>query len=425
MSSTIILLCVFAICICLGVPIAVGLGISAAAALLADGLPLFMMVQRMMTQINTFTVMAILFFMLSGEIMCKGTMTEKLISWAEALVGHIAGGLAIAGGVAACFFSALSGSSAATCASVGSIMIDKMQERGYPKKFSASVIATAGITGIVIPPSITFVVYGVVTGTSVKKLFAAGVLPGLLLSLAVWLLSWYFSRKYGYGTVRQFSLKRLWKATKQGVFVLMMPIIILGGIYGGLVTPNEAAVIAAVYAYIVTAVLDRALPWKTMKQVLIKSVINTAVVIFIMQTASAFSWVLTNAGIPAMLGNFSASIGANKYLFLLAINIVFLIAGMLITGSAAVSILAPIFLPVAIGYGIDPIHLGCIMIVNLAIGYITPPVGVNLYLAGSIAKVSIEDLVKANMPFLVATLVCLVFVNLIPGLALWIPNLFG
>ena len=424
MTGALLLMVIFIACICAAIPIAAGLGIAAATALMTDGLPLFMLVQRMMTQINTFTVMAILFFMLSGEIMCQGTMTEKLIAWAEALVGHVAGGLAIAGGVAACFFSALSGSSAATCASIGSIMIGKMETRGYPKKFSASVIASAGITGIVIPPSITFVVYGVVTGNSVKKLFAGGLIPGLLLSVATWLLSWYFSKKYGYGTIRQFSAKRLLQATKEGVWVLMMPIIILGGIYGGIVTPNEAAVVAAVYAYIVTKFVDKALPWKAMKKVLIKSVVNTAVVLMIMQTASAFSWVLTNAGVPTRLGEMCASMGANKYIFLLGLNLVFLLAGMLITGSAAVSILAPIFLPVALTYGIDPIHLGVIMIVNLAIGYITPPVGVNLYLSGSIAKVSIENLIKANMPFLAATLIVLVIVNLVPGFSTWIPALF-
>lgn len=422
MSSTFVLLGVFILCICAGIPIAAGLGVSAVAALLVDGLPLYMIAQRMMTQINTFTVMAILFFMLSGEIMCKGTMTEKLVNWAQTLVGHIAGGLAIAAGVAATFFSALSGSSAATCASIGSIMIGKMQEHGFPKKFTASVIATSGITGIVIPPSVTFVVYGVVTGQSVSKLFAGGVIPGLLLAASVWVLSWYFSKKHGYGTVEKFSIKKLWQATKKGVFVLLMPLIILGGIYGGLVTPNEAAVIAAIYAFIITAFVDRALNWKLMKQILIKSCVETAVVLLIMQTASAFSWVLTNAGVPAALGRWCANVGANKYVFLLALNFVFLLAGMLITGSAAVSILAPIFLPVAISFGIDPIHLGVIMIVNLAIGYITPPVGVNLYLSGGVAKVSIEDLVKENMPFLIATLVVLVIVNLVPAFSLWIPS---
>ena len=422
MVSTIVLLGAFVLCICIGIPIAAGLGISSIVALMVDGLPLYMVAQRMMTQINTFTVMAILFFMLSGEIMCKGTMTEKLVNWAQTLVGHVAGGLSIAAGVAACFFSALSGSSAATCASIGSIMIGKMQEHGYPKKFTASVIATSGITGIVIPPSVTFVVYGVVTGQSVSKLFAGGIVPGLLLSASVWLLSWYFSKKYGYGTVQQFSFKKFLIATKEGVFVLLMPLIILGGIYGGFVTPNEAAVVAAIYAFIITAFVDRALNWKLMKQILVKSCVETAVVLLIMQMASAFSWVLTNAGIPAALGRWCANVGANKLVFLLALNLVFLLAGMLITGSAAVSILAPIFLPVALTYGIDPIHLGVIMIVNLAIGYITPPVGVNLYLSGGVAKVSIEDLIKENMPFLIATLVVLVIVNLIPGFSTFIPS---
>ena len=420
--SSLVLIIVFAAAICLGIPICAGLGLSAASALAFDGLPMFMLAQRMMTQINTFTVMAILFFMLSGEIMTEGTMTEKLVKWAQTLVGHMHGGLAIAAGVAACFFSALSGSSAATCAAIGGIMIMKMKEHGYPTKFTASVIASAGITGIVIPPSVTFVVYGCVTGQSVSKLFMGGLIPGLMLSAVVWILSSYFSKKNGYGTVEKFNMKRFLQATKEGWTVLIMPLIILGGIYGGFVTPNEAAVVAAVYAFIITAFVDKALNWKKMKKILVKSCIETAVVIMIMQTASAFSWVLTNAGIPAAAGRWCASIGANKYVFLLLLNIIFLIAGCLVTGSAAVSILAPIFLPVAVSYGIDPIHLGVIMIVNLAIGYITPPVGINLYLAGGVAKVSIEDLVKENMPFLIGTLIVLVIVNLVPALSLWLPG---
>lgn len=423
MNAVILMLIAFGVTIAIGIPIAAGLGISAVVALLSEGLPLFMVAQRMMTQVNTFTVMAIMFFILSGEIMCQGSMTEKLINWAMAVVGHIRGGLAIAGGVAATFFSALSGSSAATCASIGSIMIDKMSERGYPKAFSAATIATTGITGIVIPPSVTFVVYGVVTGTSVKKLFAGGILPGLLLAIAFMIVIWYYSKKRGYGAVQKFTLRHLGKQTLRSIPVLMMPLIILGGIYGGVVTPNEAAVISAVYAYIVTAVTDRTLSWKVMKKVLIKTVISTAVIIFIMQMAAAFSWVMTNARIPHMLGQWSAEIGVNKYMFLLAVNVVFLIAGMLITGSAAVSILAPIFLPVALSYGIDPVFLGVVMICNLAIGYITPPVGVNLYLSATIAKVTIEDILKANLPFLLVAFLCQILITLIPQLSLLIPNL--
>lgn len=425
MNAVILMLIVFAVTIAIGIPIAAGLGISSIIALMSQGLPLFMVAQRMVTQINTFTVMAILFFILSGEIMCQGTMTEKLVNWAMAIVGHIRGGLAIAGGVAATFFSALSGSSAATCASIGAIMIDKMSERGYPKAFSAATIATTGITGIVIPPSVTFVVYGVVTGTSVKKLFAGGILPGLLFACSFMVVIWFYSKKRGYGAIQKFSLKYLAKETLRSIPVLMMPLIILGGIYGGIVTPNEAAVVSAVYAFIVTAITDKTLTWKVMKKVLLKTVISTAVIIFIMQMAAAFSWVMTNARIPHILGQWSAEIGANKYMFLLAVNLVFLVAGMLITGSAAVSILAPIFLPVALSYGIDPVFLGVVMICNLAIGYITPPVGINLYLSATIAEVTIEDILKANMPFLIVALLCQAIITLVPQLSLIIPNMIN
>ncbi|MBA1336166.1 MAG: TRAP-type C4-dicarboxylate transport system, large permease component [Firmicutes bacterium] len=421
--TAIILLLVFAVTICLSVPVAAGLGIATAVTLVLDEIPLFMMVQRMMTQINTFTVMAILFFMLSGEIMCKGTMTEKLISWAEALVGHIRGGLAIAGGVAAGFFSALSGSSAATCASIGTIMIGKMEQRGYPRDYSSGVIASSGITGIVIPPSVTLVVYGVVTGTSVRKLFAAGIAPGILMSAAMCVLSYFISKKNNFGQIQEFSLKKLWETTREGIFVLIMPAIVLGGIYGGVFTPNEASVVAAVYAYILTKFKDKALPWKVMKEVLLKSIVNTAVVLFVMQTAAGFSWVLTNARVPHLLGELSASLGDSKVIFLILVNLLLLVTGCLVTGSGAVSILAPILLPVAVGYGIDPIFLGALMIVNLSIGYITPPVGVDLYIAGSIGKVPVENVIKHVMPYLILLLVLLVFITYVPAFTMFLPNL--
>ncbi|MDY0042844.1 MAG: TRAP transporter large permease [Desulforhabdus sp.] len=423
--SSIILLLVFGLSIFLTVPIAAGLGIATAVALVVDGIPLFMMVQRMMTQINTFTVMAILFFILSGEIMCKGTMTEKLVNVAEAVLGHIRGGLAVAGGAAAGFFSALSGSSAATCASIGTIMIGKMSQRGYPKEFATSVIASAGITGIVIPPSITLVIYGVVTGTSVKKLFAAGIAPGLLMVIAMCVMSHFISKKHGYGNVQAFSFKKLWESSRRGVFVLMMPVIVLGGIYGGIFTPNEASVVAAVYAYIITKFVDKALPWKQMKEVLIKSIINTATVLFVLQTAAGFSWVLTNARVPHLLGQLSASLGDSKIVFLILVNILLLISGCLVTGSGAVSILAPILLPPAIAYGIDPIFLGALMIVNLAIGYITPPVGVDLFIASSIGHVPVENVIKSIIPYLILLLILLVFITYVPAFTMFLPNLIG
>jgi len=423
--TALILLGVFAVTLFLSVPVAAALGVATAVSLSLDGIPLFMMVQRMMTQINTFTIMAILFFVLSGEIMCKGTMTEKLVNFSEALVGHISGGLAITAGVAAAFFSALSGSSAATCASIGTIMIEKMSQRGYPKGYSSGVIASAGITGIVIPPSVTLVVYGVVTGTSVRKLFAAGIVPGIVMAGAMCVLSYFISKKKGYGTVQKFDLNKVWFTFKKGIFVLAMPIIVLGGIYSGIVTPNEASVIAAVYAYFVTKFIDKALPWKVMKKVLIKSIVNTTVVIFVIQMAAGFSWVLTNARIPHMLGELSASIGDNSIVFLILVNILLLIAGMLITGSGAVSILAPILLPVAVGYGIDPVFLGALMIVNLAIGYITPPVGVDLYIVSSIGKVSVESVIKNIIPYLILLLIILMFITYTPAITLFLPNMIN
>jgi C4-dicarboxylate transporter DctM subunit len=421
--SSIIMLTIFGLCIFLSVPIAAGLGVGTVVALAYDGVPMFMLAQRMMTQINTFTVMAILFFILSGEIMCKGTMTEKLINVAEAFIGHVHGGLAVAAGAAAGFFSALSGSSAATCASIGTIMIGKMSQRGYPAEYATSVIASAGITGIVIPPSVTLVVYGVVTGTSVKKLFAAGIAPGLLMVISMCILSSFISKKKGYGNMQGFSLKKVCYTVKKGVFVLMMPLIVLGGIYGGIFTPNEASVVAAVYAYVVTKFVDKSLDWKTMKEVLMKSIINTAVVLFVMQTAAGFSWVLTNARVPHMLGQLSAALGDNKIVFLIIVNIVLLIAGCLVTGSGAVAILAPILLPTAISYGIDPIFLGALMIVNLAIGYITPPVGVDLFIASAIGQVPVESVIKNIIPYLILLLILLIFITYVPAFTMFIPNM--
>jgi len=421
--SSIIMLLVFALCIFLTFPIAAGLGIGTAVALIFDKIPLFMLVQRMMTQINSFTTMSILFFVLAGEIMTKGTMTEKLINLAESIVGHIWGGLAVSATAAAGFFSALSGSSAATCASIGNIMIGKMSDKGYPKEFSSACIAAAGITGIVIPPSVTLVVYGVVTGTSVKKLFAAGIAPGVLMSASMCVLSYLICKRKGYGQVQKFTFKNFEKSLKEGIYVLMMPVIVLGGIYAGIFTPNEASVIAVVYAYIVTKVVDKCLNWKVMKDVLVKSIVTTAVIIFVMQTAAGFSWVLTNARIPHMIATTISNLNISKGIFLLAVNILLLIAGCLITGTGVVAILAPILLQSAIEFSIDPVFLGALMIVNLSIGYITPPVGIDLFIASSIGKVPLEKVIKNIMPFLIVLLIVLVFITYVPSFSMFIPNM--
>ncbi|PKM86709.1 MAG: C4-dicarboxylate ABC transporter permease [Firmicutes bacterium HGW-Firmicutes-12] len=416
-------LVIFVVLLLTSMPIAVCLGLASVVTLFIDGIPLSMAVQRMLASTNSFPIMAILFFMLSGEIMSKGNMTKKLISVAEACVGFIKGGLAISASLASIFFSAISGSSAATCASIGTIMIEQMEKKGYKKDFAAAVIAASGITGIVIPPSITLVVYGVVTGTSVGKLFIGGLVPGFIMGLSIAALSIFLSYKYDYGEIHKFNIKEIWSRIKESAFVLMMPIIILGGIYGGIFTPTEAAVVSVVYALIITLFVERSLEIKDLGEIFIKSVINAAVVLVIIQNASVFSWILTNDRIPHAVGAICASISQSKIVFLMLMNIVFLIAGTLVTGSAIVAILAPIFLPVALQYGIDPVFLGVLMVINLAIGYITPPVGVDLYVAGTIAKIPIERVIRQVIPYLLILLVDLIIITYVPGIIMFLPNL--
>ncbi len=416
-------LVIFVALLATSMPIAVCLGLASIITLYFDGIPISMAIQRMLASTNSFPIMAILFFMLSGEIMSKGNMTKKLISVAESCVGFVKGGLAITASLASLFFSAISGSSAATCASIGTIMIDEMEKKGYPKDFAAAVIAASGITGIVIPPSITLVVYGVVTGTSVGKLFMGGLIPGMIMGLSLAALSIFFSYKYDYGEVREFSLKEFWSKIKESIFVLMMPVIILGGIYGGVFTPTEAAVVSVVYALVISLFVERSLELKDLSSIIIKSIINAAVVLVIIQNASVFSWLLTNERVPHTIGALCASISQSKIVFLMLLNVVFLVAGTLVTGSAIVAILAPIFLPVALQYGIDPVFLGVLMVVNLAIGYITPPVGVDLYVAGTIARLPIEKVISRVMPYLIMLLIDLIVITYVPGIIMFLPNL--
>ncbi len=423
MTASLIMLIVFLVGIALSIPIAACLGIASAVALSYDNIPLLILAQRMFKSIYSYPLMAVLFFMFAGEIMCQGTMTKKLIAFFQAVIGHIHGGLAIAGGLSAAFFSAISGSSAATCASIGTVMIGEMEKRGYPKDYAAAVIASAGITGIVIPPSITLVIYGVVTGTSVGKLFVAGIIPGLFLSITMCMLSYYLCRKKGYGERGKFSFRFVLVSIKKSILVLLMPVIILGGIYGGIFTPTEASVVSAVYAFIITGLVDRSLNWKIIMDISIKTVINASVVLFIMQTADVFSWVLTNARVPHMIGEMCANFSDSKIVFLMLFNIVLLISGCLLNGAAIVAILAPILAPVAITYGIDPIFLGALMVVNLAIGYITPPLGVDLYIAGTIAKLSVDSVIRRIIPYLIILLVDLLIITYLPAMTMWLPNM--
>ena len=419
---SLILLGTFIGLLALSVPIAVCLGLASMVTLLVMGVPLNMLVQRMVASTDSFPIMAILFFMVAGEIMSKGNMTRVLIDFAQALLGSLRGGLAIAADFAAMFFSALSGSSAATCASIGTIMIREMERKGYPKDATAAIIASAGITGIVIPPSITLVVYGVVTGSSVAKLFIGGIIPGILLIGTQCVYNYFLAKKRGYGEVQTFSLGNVLVQIRQGFLVLIMPFVVLGGIYGGLFTPTEAGVVAVVYSVVVSVGVERSVSIRELGPIIIKGAVNAAVIMFIIQTATMFSWLMTCERVPHMLGEICAQISSSKIVFLLLLNVVFLIAGMLVTGSAIVAILAPIFLPVAISYGIDPVFMGVLMVVNLAIGYITPPVGVDLYVVSAIAGIPVSKVIGRVLPYLAILLIDLLLVTYIPWFIMFLPG---
>ena len=328
--------------------------------------------------------------------------------------------------IVSCFFAAISGSGPATVAALGMIIIPAMTRVGYDKASSAALMSTAGAIGIIIPPSITFVIYGSITGKSVGALFASGILPGLLMGFSLILAMQFVSRDRPLDLLPKASWPERWKNFKEAFWGLMMPVIILGGIYGGIFTPTEAAAVSAVYGLIVGLFIYRTLRWKDLLSLLRDSVSQTAVVMFIVGTASLFAWVLTVTGIAASASNALVEIcGGNKYIFLLIVNVILLIAGCFIDANSAMYIIVPILYPVATSLGIDGVHLGCIMVMNLAIGLVTPPVGVNLYVGCGISNISLKQISKAVLPFVGASLLALLLTTYIPFFAMGIPSLLG
>lgn len=334
------------------------------------------------------------------------------------------GGLAIVCVAVACFFAAISGSGPATVAALGMIIIPAMAQAGYGKGLAAALTATAGGIGLIIPPSISFVVLGSITGTSIGKLFMAGVLPGLLMGLALVCAAFWVTRKLPLDVSPKATGKERWKAFKDSIWGLMMPVIILGGIYGGIFTPTEAAAVPAVYGLIVGVFVYKNIKLHDVYELLINSVSQTAVVMFIIMMASLFAWVLTISGIG---GDASAALirvaGGNKIIFLLIVNILFLLAGCVMDGNSAYYIMVPILLPVAAQLGIDSIHLCVVMVMNIAIGLITPPVGANLYVACGISHMTIKELCKHVVPFAIASIIALLLVTYIPQISMLLPNL--
>ncbi len=419
-----VILISFILILSTGASIGVGLGLSSAIVLYAvQDMPLVVVVQRMFTSVDSFSFMAVPFFMLAGAFMSEGGVTRRIVDFAMALVGALAGGLALVVAVAGMFFAALSGSSAATTAAIGAAMIDEMEKRGYPRSFAAAVVASGGTVGIVIPPSITMVVYGSIANTSIADLFMAGFVPGILMGVTMCLVSWVISKRNGYKGEGKFSFARILRSFRECFWALMMPVIILGGIYTGIFTPTEAAAVAAVYGALVGFFVYRELKLKDLPRTLLNAAYNTTMIMFVVGAANLFGWILTNAQVPHMLAQSFATLTTSPLIFLMLVNILLLFIGTLINASAAVVILTPILLPVALGMGIDPVFFGVLMVINLAIGCITPPVGLDLFVVSSITGISIDKVTAKVMPYLLMLLVDLVLFTYFPSIITFMPAL--
>lgn len=421
----VILLGVFVVLLICGAPIAVCLGMSSVAAMLVQGagkpiVAVMSVLPRICSASSSkFVLLAIPFFIISGNVMEKAGISGRLINLAEKCLGHIKGGMAMVCIVVSCFFAAISGSGPATVAALGLIMIPALVKAGYPAAFSCALMAAGGAIGVVIPPSITFVVYGSIADASITSLFKAGMVPGLLMGAGLIITALVIGRKCDLKVSPKASGAERLAAFKDAVPGLLMPVIILGGIYGGIFTPTEAAAVSVFYGLFVGFVVYKDLNLNKLSDIMVDSCSTTATVMFITMGASLFAYVLTRARLDEAIENVMLNVtGGSVVIFFIIVNIVLLIAGCFLDSTSALYIFTPLFAPVALQLGIDPIHLGVVMIVNLAIGLFTPPVGVNLYVACGIGKISIEDILKGIIPCLVAMLIILLLITYIPAISL-------
>ena len=408
----------------LGMPIGVALGLSSLLTILLLGHDsLASLALKLYETSEHFTLLAIPFFILGGVFMTTGGVAKRMIRFAVAVVGHFRGGLAMASVMACMLFAAVSGSSPATVVAVGSIVIAGMVRAGYPQSFAAGVVCNAGTLGILIPPSIVMVVYGATTETSVGKLFMAGVIPGILLGLLLMVAIYVLATIRDLPRQPRATLREIVVAGRDSLWGLLLIVIILGGIYGGVFTPTEAAAVAAVYAFIVAVFVYRDIGFRQVPAVLIDASKVTVMLMFIIANALLFAHVLTTERIPQIIAEQIVAWGMPAWGFLIVVNILLLIAGMFMEPTGIILILAPILFPIAEKLGIDAVHLGIIMVVNLEIGMVTPPVGLNLFVTVGITKMSLGEVIRAALPWLSILLAFLVFITYVPQVTLWLPNL--
>lgn len=417
-TALLILLALFAA----GIPIAFALGLAALPTLAGMGIPFIAIPQVVFESLDSFALMALPLYVLAGRLMQFGGIAERLVQFAIALVGVLPGGLAAAVVVTSMLFATISGSSAATAAAIGSVLIPEMQRRLYPRPYSASVVASSGELGVIIPPSVPMIIYCVITGVSITEMFLAGILPGVMIGLSLMLTASVMALLLGYGDRDRPGLgpylSNLWTAFRKGILSLFMPVIILGGIYGGVFTPTEAAVVAVVYALLLGLFVYRRIAFAELPRIFADAAVTSAVVMIIVGFAAMFGFALQLLQAPQAIAAALRGVSSDPLVFLLLVNLFLLVVGMFMETFAAIIILAPILAPIAADFGIHPVHFGLIVIVNLAVGMVTPPVGVNLFIACGIARIGMEQLMPPLSVFLAVLLANLMVVTYVPGLSL-------
>jgi C4-dicarboxylate transporter, DctM subunit len=409
-----------------GMPISISLGLTVLMFLFTmTTVPIESVGLKLFTGLDNFGIMAIPFFILAGTFLTRGGVARRMINFTTSLVSHWPGGLGLAGVASCALFAAISGSSVATVAAIGSILMPAMVDQGFPKRFGAGVISTSGALGILVPPSIILVLYGVSTNSSIGALFMAGIVPGLILAAMLAAVTWFIAWRNDYPRLPRASWKQRFTAFREAIWGLLLLVIVLGGIYGGIFTPTEAAATAAVYAFFITVFVYKDLKLAEVPKVLLNAASLSAMLLYIITNAVLFSFLMTSEQIPQAMAAWIVDRHFSLWMFLLIVNIILLMAGNVMDPSSILLIMAPILFPLATRIGIHPIHLGILMVVNMEVGLCHPPVGLNLYVGSGIAKMGISEMTIAVLPWLFAMLIFLLMITYIPEISLWLPHLLG
>ncbi|MGI6700635.1 MAG: TRAP transporter large permease [Christensenellales bacterium] len=423
MTSGLLVILFFAFLI-IGIPFAFSIILSCGAFLSITGFkPLVLIGQRLVTGMDSFPLLAVPLFILAGNLMDKGGISRRLVNWADYLVGRMTGGIGMVAVVSCMIFAALTGSGPATVAAIGSLLLPTMIRRGYKSRDAAGLVAAAGALGPIIPPSIPMIIYGVSMNVPITKMFMGGIGVGLLIGGCLMIVNYFYAKKNKISVEgTEFSLKGFLKATWNALGALLLPLIILGGIYGGVFTPTEAAAVAVMYSLILGGLLYKEIKLGEMPKMLIESTKTSAMVIFIIGAANILQWLLSATGLPSAVAAAAIKVVTSKITYLLLLNVILFIAGALIDTIAAIIILGPILVPIGLSLGLDPLHLGVLFVVNLVIGYVTPPFGYNLFTATSISGEPFSEVVKGVLPFLLVEVICVLIISFVPEIVTWLPS---